>query len=69
MNLPKSICLAMAMCDIKTNIDMGERLGITDNYFSRLKNGSNTPNVEMLINLARVFEMPVSEFIALGESK
>ena len=65
MNIGKSLKIALAKNELTTN-ELAEKAGISRNYASMLK-GHKTCGGVMLKSLADSFDMPVSEFIALGE--
>lgn len=65
MNLGKSIRVACAQKDIKGK-DLAKILGVSEATISTMLN-KPTGKEKSLTALAEVFEMPVSEFIALGE--
>jgi DNA-binding Xre family transcriptional regulator len=67
MNIGKSIKIACAQKSMK-QIELAESLGLTPITVSRMANNKGEAlRKETLEELANVFEMPVSEFIALGE--
>jgi len=66
VNMSKSIKICLATKE-KNNKWFAEQLGTSGQYASRLANGPNAwSRVEQL---AGIFNMRVSEFIALGESE
>lgn len=67
MNLSKSLRLVIAEKGIKHK-DLAKALGTSSQQVSNwLKNGSIKQS--SIIAIADYFEMPVSEFIAIGEDK
>jgi len=65
MNLSKSLRLAIAKKGIKHK-DLANALGTSSQQISNwLKSGSIKQS--SIVDIAKFFEMPVSEFIALGE--
>jgi len=65
MNLSKSLKIALASSGIK-NKDLAEQLGTTTQQVSNwIKRG--TIKQSSIIAICNVFNMSVSEFIALGE--
>lgn len=65
MNVGRSINMAMAKRDMNRTA-LARALGTTNQNIHHLINRDKT-NTDTLKTLAKVFEMPVSEFIALGE--
>ena len=65
MNLSKSLKIACAQNDVYQR-DVAKQLGITETNLSLL-NEKKFINVNNLRKLADYFNMPISEFIALGE--
>jgi len=68
MNIGKSIKYGLIKNDMMAK-DLAARLGVTANYLSLLCSGGRMPSARILTSMAAVFDMPVSEFIALGEEK
>jgi DNA-binding Xre family transcriptional regulator len=66
MNTGKSIQIALVNKGWQKK-DLAEKLGVTRSTVSNLVK-SSTCTGQALDNLCEVFEMKVSEFIALGES-
>jgi transcriptional regulator with XRE-family HTH domain len=67
MNIGRSIKVACAQKGIK-QIELAEILGLTPITVSRMANNKGDAlKKETLESLAGAFNMPVSEFIALGE--
>lgn len=66
MDIGKSIKIACIQNDIKQT-ELAEKLGISTVYMSRLATNKGSCKKSVLEALASAFEMPVSEFIALGE--
>lgn len=65
MNLGKSIRVALAIKDMK-NKDLAEKLETSSQQVSNwIKTGAM--NNDTLQTICRAIDMPVSEFIALGE--
>ncbi len=65
MNIGKSIKVALAKKGMRGK-DLAKKLGVTQSTVS-LMSSRETASGAMLIQLAAVFEMPVSDFVALGE--
>jgi DNA-binding XRE family transcriptional regulator len=51
------------------NYEVADAVGITSQHLSHLKGGTKKPSWKVIVALAKLFNMKVSEFIALGESK
>ena len=66
MNLAKSIKLALVNANM-TQRTLAKSLKTTPAHMSRLANGKAHMNTQVLANVARLFGMKVSEFVALGE--
>lgn len=66
MNIRKSIKIALIKKD-KPAKWLAEQLGVTPQYLSKLQKHGHTPNTSTCEKLASIFDMSVSEFIALGE--
>ena len=67
MNLSKSLRLAIAKEGIKHK-DLADKVGTSSQQVSNwLKSGSIKQS--SITKICKVFNMPVSEFIALGEDK
>lgn len=66
VNLKTCIKVAMAKRDIK-NKELAASLGTSTAYASQLANGHKQVSLQGLSQLAGIFNMKVSEFIALGE--
>ncbi len=66
MNIGKSIKVACAQKEIQQQ-DLAEMLGLSTVTISTLANNKGGCKQKTLVALAGAFEMPVSEFIALGE--
>jgi plasmid maintenance system antidote protein VapI len=66
MNIGKSIKVACAMNDLNQQ-ELSENSGISTVTISHLVTGKNECTQNTLKTLAKTFEMPVSEFVALGE--
>lgn len=66
MDIGKSIKIACIQNDVRQG-ELAEELGISTVYMSRLATNKCPCKKDMLETLAAKFEMPVSEFIALGE--
>lgn len=67
MNISKSLKVALAMRGLK-NIELAEKLGTSKQQVSNWIKTS-TMKQSNLIQICEALEMPVSEFIALGEDK
>lgn len=67
MDISKSIRIALAR-DNRKQIWLAEQMDVSPAYAGRLVNGTASPGSRTIEKLAAVFGMPVSEFIALGES-
>lgn len=65
MNIGNSIRIAMIKRGMRQH-DVAEKVGITRTYVSGLCNGRK-PSQDLIVKLAECFDMPVSEFIKLGE--
>jgi transcriptional regulator with XRE-family HTH domain len=66
MDIAKSIRLALA--DINERQPwLASRLGVTRAHVNRMANGAIVPGGRKIEEIAEVFGMTVSEFIALGE--
>lgn len=65
MNVGKSIKVALAKRGMKSG-DLATALGVTPSTIS-VMSGRETCTGHALIRLSAVFEMKVSEFVALGE--
>ncbi|MNR49443.1 Helix-turn-helix domain protein [compost metagenome] len=65
MNIRKSTLIALAKKDMR-QADLAKKLGIASNTLSEII-GKETCSGQTLQKLADAFEMPVSEFIKLGE--
>jgi transcriptional regulator with XRE-family HTH domain len=66
MDIAKSIRLSLA--DINERQPwLAGRLGVTRAYVNRMANGTIVPGGKKIEEIAEVFGMTVSEFIALGE--
>lgn len=40
---------------------LGDRLGVTRNYISRMERGEKIPNVAMLLKIARLFDVSLDQ--------
>ena len=68
MNISESIVNAQHLKKMK-NHEVARLANISGTYYSTLRSGK-TPSIELMETLAlTAFNMKVSEFIALGESK
>ena len=68
MNISESIRNAQFLKRLK-NYEVAHKASISGTYYSLIKSGEKTPSTDLLAVLAlTAFNMPVSEFIALGES-
>jgi len=67
MNIKKSINVAVAQRSLSKRY-VAEAMGVTPTRISAIANQKNL-SVENLTKLAGVFNLTVSEFIALGETK
>lgn len=65
MNIGNSIRIAMVKCGMRQQ-DVAKKVGVTRTYISGLCNGRK-PSQDLIVKLADCFNMPVSEFIKLGE--
>lgn len=65
VNIGRSIRVALAQRDKKIPW-LADQLGVTTQYTWRLTKAETTGG-KTLISIAKVFDMPVSEFVALGE--
>jgi DNA-binding Xre family transcriptional regulator len=65
MNTGKSLNVSLAMRDIKKNA-LAKQIGVTPHTVTNWSKGANIP-ADMLKRICEFLEMPVSEFIALGE--
>ena len=69
MNISESIINAQHLRKLK-NFQVAKLANISGTYYSTLRGGDQVPSIHLLATLAlTAFDMPVSEFIALGESK
>ncbi len=68
MDIKESILNAQFLRKLK-NYEVSEQSGISGTYYSTLRSGAKVPSLDLVKTLADVFNMKVSEFIALGESK
>jgi len=66
MDISRSIRVGLA-CRKVTSKDLADRVGISESYLSRLKQGYKVPTIQTLDLIAASLEYRVSEFIALGE--
>tara|TARA_R110000765_G_scaffold63183_1_gene122822 strand:- start:719 stop:919 length:201 start_codon:yes stop_codon:yes gene_type:complete len=66
MNIGKSIKIACVKKDI-TQEALSKKIGVSTVTISTLANNKGSCKQKTLEALAEAFEMPVSEFIALGE--
>jgi len=66
MDIGKSIKIACVENDVKQR-ELAETLGVTPITISKLANNRGGCKKSTLEALANAFDMPVSEFIALGE--
>jgi len=49
--------------------ELGERCGISQAHISRMENGISFPSFPSVLKLARGLQVPVSELVAVAESK
>ena len=66
MNIPKSIKMAQVSREVD-NASLLKAVAKSQSWLSLVLNGKRDIRVSTLEVLAELFEMPVSEFIALGE--
>ena len=66
MNIRKSIRVACAMRDM-TQEQVAKESGVSESSISKLINGKAMCKQVTLEALANTFDMPVSEFVSLGE--
>ena len=67
MNIPKSIKMAQVSREVD-NASLLKAVAKSQSWLSLVLNGKRDIRVSTLEVLAELFEMPVSEFIRLGES-
>ena len=66
LNIKKSIKLSLAINDMNQR-DLAEKTGMSEGAISRLTRGNNGVTQYSLMKIAKAFDIPVSEFVALGE--
>ena len=66
MNVSKSIKVACAKKEIN-QLELAKLSGMSEATISNLVGGKTQCKQRTLENFAKVFDMPVSEFVALGE--
>lgn len=66
MNIGKSIKIACAMRDL-THYELADKAGVSTVTLSSLVNNKTSCKQKTLESLAKAVDLPVSEFIALGE--
>lgn len=49
--------------------ELGKRCGISQAHISRMENGISFPSFPSILKLARGLQVPVSELVAIAESK
>lgn len=69
MSISKSLRYAQFHADEMSNLELGQRSGLSQSSITKIRNGTGGVSMDKVQSLANVFNMPVSEFIALGESK
>lgn len=67
MDIAKSSKVARAQAGMST-ADLAEKMGVSAVYINQIENRQNF-NSTTIENLARVFGIKDSEFVALGETK
>jgi len=48
-------------------IELAQRLGVSNSYLSEIETGSKTPGIDLLEKYAAVFKMPVSSILLFSE--
>lgn len=49
-------------------VELAQRLGISNSYLSELEKGEKTPGLDLLEKYAEVFKMPVSSILLFSET-